>query len=363
MEIAMCCTRNWYIYLAIELYALFKYNNIKKVYLFIEDDEIKFIKDDRIEFINVNKMPEYIYKTSPNYNTHFTKMSMIRCYFTKLLKCDKILYIDADAIVIDNIEELWNIDLKENVIAGVHENGEWDKCFGLDGFDNTYINSGVLLIDLKKIRNQKLDDEMIEKLNTKWYNLPDQDVINIVCKDKIMHISNIYNSTYTTGIVDNAKIVHYIGKGQKGWIKTTNRSEIWFKHHKEAILKGGSMENYKVIAKINFTDYLGKETIPSNEHYDRIAGKSTWNCTKERYLYLLEHNAVDLVEIEKIELPKREEEKEYTQEEKKKIEKELEKQMNKVYSKIVIDTLKEIKPVKNVNKTTKNKTTKKKQEK
>ena len=52
MIIAICCTRNWYYYLSTELYALFKHNEVKKVYLFIEDDNIPYLQDKKIEFIN-----------------------------------------------------------------------------------------------------------------------------------------------------------------------------------------------------------------------------------------------------------------------------------------------------------------------
>lgn len=44
MIVAICSTRNWYFYLATELYALFKHNEVAKVYLFIEDDEISYLK-------------------------------------------------------------------------------------------------------------------------------------------------------------------------------------------------------------------------------------------------------------------------------------------------------------------------------
>ena len=295
MIVAMCCTRNWYIYLATEVYALFKNNDVKKLYLFIEDDEILYLKDNRIEYINFKKLPEYINETSPNYKTKYTQLSFLRCYFTKFLNCDKVLYIDADAIVVDNVEDLWNVDLKDNVLAGVKEPGEWSKHLNIDGMDNKYINSGVLLMNLKEIRNQKLDDKMIELLNTNFYYYPDQDVINIVCKDKIKYISNKYNSTETTGFVENAKIVHYI-RERKGWIKESPRSDIWYNYHKKMI-GGNKMDNYKVKATINFDD---------NEHggEHRIANKSEWYCSKERYLFLKEHNAVELIEIEKIELPK-----------------------------------------------------------
>lgn len=293
MIIAMCCTRNWYLYLATAIYALLKNNNVKKIYLFIEDDEIKYLKDKRIEFININKLKEYVVPSSPNYNTQYSKVSYLRCYFTKYLKCDKILYVDVDAIIIDNIEELWNIDLKDNVIAGIHESGEWDNHLWTYGLNNTYINSGVLLMDLEKIREERLDDSMIYLLNHNKYSFPDQDVINLVCRNRIKHISNIYNSTETTGIVENAKIVHYI-RGNKGWIRGVPRGEIWYNYHKEMI-GGNKMDNYKVRAKISFDD------VEKGEH--REAGKSEWWCSKERYLFLLEHNAVELIEIQKIDLP------------------------------------------------------------
>ena len=303
MKIVMCCTRNWYFYVAIELYALMKHNDVKKVYLFIEDDNIPYIADKRVEFINYNKIQEYVTPNSPNYNTQYSKLSFLRCYFSKILKEDKIIYIDADAIVIDNIKELWDIDLEDNVLIGVHEGGEWDRHLNTYGLNDTYINSGVLVMDLKKIREEKLDESMIYLLNHNKYAFPDQDVINLVCRNRIKLVDNKYNSTETTGFRDDAKIIHYI-RGRKGWVKGSPRSEIWYKYHDEYLKEEGNMNNYKVKAIINFTDYLGKETIPTNEHYDRKANISEWYCDAERYQFLKEHGAVELIEIEKVEEPK-----------------------------------------------------------
>ena len=305
MIICMCCTRNWYIYLATEIYALFKHNKVKKLYLFIEDDEIPYLKDERINFINVNDLPEYIAKESPNYNTQYSKLSYLRCYFSKVLKEDKILYLDADAIVVDNIEDLWNVDLKDNVLAGIHEGGEWDKHLWTYGLDDTYINSGVLLMDLKKLRDERLDDAMIYLLNHNYYAYPDQDVINLVCRNRIHYMSNVYNSTETTGIVDNAKIIHYI-RGRKGWIKESPRSDIWYNYHNEMI-GGNEMDNYHVIAIRDFNDYEGKDiNNPNNDFVERKANVSDWWCSGERYKFLKEHNAVELIEIGKVDLPKEE---------------------------------------------------------
>ena len=294
MKIVFCCTRNWYIHLYTIIYALLKHNKVDKIYLFIEDDEISYLKNNKIEFINVNKLPEYVKEYSPNYNTKYTKMSYLRCYFSKILNEDKILYLDVDTLVVDNIQELWKLDLEDNVFAGVHEPGEWNKYLMTYGLDDVYINSGVLLMDLKKIREEKLDDSMIYLLNYTKFAYPDQDVINLVCRNRIHQLSNIYNSSETTGIVDNAKILHYI-RGNKGWIKSSPKSDVWYKYFNEMIEKRDNMEKYKVKAIISFDDVTVQDE--NGKNVKRVANFSEWEVDKERYLYLKQHNAVELVEI------------------------------------------------------------------
>ena len=286
MIVAICSTKNWYFYVAIELYALFKHNEVSKVYLFIEDDEIPYLKDKRIQFINVNKLEKYIKETSPNYKTKYSQLSYIRCYFSKIINEEKILYIDADAIVVDNIKELWEIDLKDKALAGVHEGGEWSKHLGIEGMDDKYINSGVLLMNLDLIKKEKLDDIMIYLLNNKYYAYPDQDVINIVCKDKIKYLSNIYNSTETTGMVDNAKIIHYI-RERKGWIKESPRSDIWYRYYSEALERSNCMVRIECI--VTYDDMqLGK----------RIKMGDTLDVTKERADYLVnERGLAKVIEV------------------------------------------------------------------
>lgn len=301
MRIVICCTKNWYVYLANLVYSIIANNEVKKIYLIVEDDKIDYINYKNIEFININKTPKIIKETSPNYNTHYSKMSYVRCYFTKLLKDDKILYLDVDTLVVDNIEDLWNIDLEDNVIAGVYEPGEWNRHLNTYGLNDTYINSGVLLMDLKKIREERLDDSMIYLLNNNKYAFPDQDVINLVCRNRIKHISNVYNSSETTGIVDNAKILHYI-RGNKGWIKSSPRSDIWYKYFNEMIEKRDNMEKYKVKAIISFDDVEVQDE--NGKNVKRVANQSEWEVDKDRYLFLKDHNAVELIEVIPQELKK-----------------------------------------------------------
>jgi len=322
MIVAMCCTKNWYMYLATDLYALLKHNKVKKIYLFIEDDAIPYITDKRVEFININKIPEYIMQRSPNYKTQYTRMAFVRCYFSKILKEDKIFYIDVDALVVDNLDDLWNMSLDGKLLIGVKEPGEWSKHLGIDGMDDKYINSGVLIMDLKNIRKQRLDDEMIRLLNANFYHYPDQDVINIVFKDKIKYVDNRYNSTETTGMVSNAKIVHYI-RERKGWIQTSPRSEIWYNYHKE-MLGGTDMVKVEVTERFTLGDY-GKLKNIVRKTIDRpgeLFVGDVFECDDEMAKYLTGGNAlkrpfVKVIEIMPKEEPKVEAKIEYHEEEKK----------------------------------------------
>lgn len=291
MKIAICSTRNWYFYIAVLIYALFKHNDIEKIFLFIEDDNIQYLKDERIKFININNTKVFINQESPNYNTRYSRLSYIRCYFSKLIKEDKILYIDADAIVVDNIQELWDMNMKEYAIAGVKEPGKWDRHLRIEGMDDNYINSGIMLMNLDYIRKHKLDNRMIELLNNNYYEYPDQDVINIVCKGKIKYISNIYNSTETTGIVNNAKIVHYI-RERKGWIKESPRSDIWFKYYNEMLKdifsRGENME-YKCEVLEDFT------YSKANEFIDIIKQSKKEDCRTKGDIFICNEEAAKLL--------------------------------------------------------------------
>ena len=149
-------------------------------------------------------------------------------------------------------------------------------------------------MNLKGLRDNKLDDSMIELLNKRYFEFPDQDVINLVCRNRIKYVSNIYNSAETTGIVDDAKILHYI-RGNKGWIKSSPRSEVWYNLYKEMI-GGENMELYKVKATKVFNDYGGGEIKEGASFTTRKVGEA-FECSKERYEYLKEHGAVELMEI------------------------------------------------------------------
>lgn len=110
---------------------------------------------------------------------------------------DKILFLDCDAIILDSFKNLWDSDIEDYYCAGVldpliNENMKSEFWF-LNV--NSYINAGFLFINLKKWRQNNIEEQFIKfiKDNHDKYFVADQGVINLVLKDKIKIIEPKYN--------------------------------------------------------------------------------------------------------------------------------------------------------------------------
>ncbi len=244
MIIGMSCARDWYQYLLTNLFAILSNNKVEKAYLFIDDDYIEglnLLKEKfQTEFIckNINDtFNKYIRNDSPNANTRYTKCSMCRLYFSKEINEEKILYIDVDALVVSNIDELWNINLEEYYVAGTTDTGMMrDGVVYLKFIDSNvpYINSGVLLMNLDLIRKEKIDDKWLNLINNERFMYPDQDAINIACKEHIYLFSVEFNSSTSTSLLENKKdikIMHYTMK-KTNWVSQHKYSELWYDYEK-----------------------------------------------------------------------------------------------------------------------------------
>lgn len=140
-------------------------------------------------------------------------------------------------------------------------------------------------MNLEYIRKEKLDDAMIDLLNKRYYAYPDQDVINIVCKDKIKYIKNIYNSAETTGIIEDAKIIHYI-REHKGWIKESQRSDIWYRYFLETIERSNNM--VKVECIVEYDDVQLNERIPIGKQFEVTNDRADYLANERKLVKIIE---------------------------------------------------------------------------
>nr|WP_255428553.1 MULTISPECIES: glycosyltransferase family 8 protein [unclassified Saccharibacter] len=160
---------------------------------------------------------------------------------------ERIIYLDTDIIVCDDIVDLWNFHLDNHLMAGARDESgavcSW-RLFG-SHMNETYVNAGVLLLDLKKAREKygNLDFLYARSFYENDVNITmqDQDILNIAYKDDIALLPLSWNvpssayyrkSAHSDGdyegrenffsdkerqeAVNHPKIIHFTGK-QKPW--------------------------------------------------------------------------------------------------------------------------------------------------
>lgn len=119
-----------------------------------------------------------------NMDTRFTPCCMLRLYSDTIAELpDKILYLDNDVVCRQNPSEYYHQDMGEYELAGTLDYyGSW---FFYNRFPRRdYLNSGVLLLNLKKIKETGLFEKCREMCATEEMFMPDQSAINKLCKYK-----------------------------------------------------------------------------------------------------------------------------------------------------------------------------------
>lgn len=154
---------------------------------------------------------------------------------------DKILYLDADLVVCQNLSKLYETDLNGFYLAGVNDLFIQHQNYRSKiGFSESqpYVNAGVLLMNLALMRKDKISEKFIEttKKMQGIIQYQDQDVINIVCQNKIKLMDSIYNfasenAVYEKEKLKNAYVIHYTGPKKPWQSKRSKRGKIWRKYH------------------------------------------------------------------------------------------------------------------------------------
>lgn len=146
---------------------------------------------------------------------------------------NKILNLDCDMIVRASIADLWNIDLRNNILGMVEclpsQNEEIGNRLGYPAWEYGYYNAGMVLINLKLWRENNIQERLFQwiDLNKDKMRLYEQDAINALLYGKIQRLSIKWNvcpecfhspqiliESYRLELplyISNPPIVHYVG--------------------------------------------------------------------------------------------------------------------------------------------------------
>ena len=182
------------------------------------------IKNFEIEFISPqpDTFQDYVNIRTTD---HLTIASFFRLKLPTLIPNeDKIIYLDCDTIVNTSLSSLFNINIDNYFCAGVKDVGykRLGKRIGL-GKEQFYINSGVMLVNLKKWRedNAELKLSNFAKEHPEKLVLGDQDLINICFAKEILLLDGkwnvqVVNFCSRSDYSNKFNILHYTG-GSKPW--------------------------------------------------------------------------------------------------------------------------------------------------
>ena len=153
---------------------------IKPEYTAITDEQIEFLQDviksknieNKITKIDVTEIYETEFGKCANETAYCTPYTLLRLLADKIENIpDKLLYLDIDMMAAGDISELYNTDITDYEYAAVKEK------YGCWLIRPDYINAGMLLLNMKKIKETGMLRKSRELIKTKKMLFADQDAI------------------------------------------------------------------------------------------------------------------------------------------------------------------------------------------
>ena len=172
-----------------------------------------------IEFIDISKHLDSIKQRFKNVY-HFSIVTYYRLFIASLFpEYDKVIYLDSDLVVLGDISELYRTRLGDNILGAAPEQfvqstkefREYAKAaLGVD--PDKYVNAGVLLMNLKEYRRNRIEDKFVELITEYDFDLldPDQAYLNYLCYGKIQILPKVWNQEpLSLDAEAKNRIVHY----------------------------------------------------------------------------------------------------------------------------------------------------------
>jgi lipopolysaccharide biosynthesis glycosyltransferase len=203
----------------------------------------------RVSLLDVAPLFREALAHSPNLHTSYTPYTLLRLFMDKIPSLpSKLLYLDADTVVMKDLGNLYAVDLQDNYFAGVLD------AYGRYLISPHYCNAGVLLFNLDKARNDAIFSKCLTLLSKKHYFFPDQTVFNKVCRHHKLYLPREFNEQKK--LRPSTVIRHYC-----------NQPRI-FPYVHAMVAKPWDIERIHKVYKISAHDKLYREVSTLWEEFD-----------------------------------------------------------------------------------------------
>lgn len=235
-----------------------------------------------IEFVDLNY---YIEKIQDKLYTrdYYSKTTYFRLFLPNLYpQYDKVLYLDSDIVILDDIAKLYHTDMGDNLVAGAPDDviqnikvfqDYAEKVVGVADY-RKYFNAGVLLMNLDELRKFKFQEKFIYSLEKiKFAVAQDQDYLNRLCKGRVKLIDKGWNRMPMPDDkikASDIKLIHY-NLAYKPWhFEDILYKEYFWKYAKQTEYFDKIME-----IKENYTEEDRFKDIEQDRKLRKLAKKES----------------------------------------------------------------------------------------
>jgi lipopolysaccharide biosynthesis glycosyltransferase len=164
--------------------------------------------------------------TGANLGPGNSYMAYARLLMGSLIKCEKVIYIDSDIVILLDLAELWDSDMQGAVVLGCVDRKLTqiqDDCpldLKPEEKERPYFNSGFILVNLNRWREMDIDNKSLEIAKSYYCTYHDQTILNYLLRNDFQPLDVIWNwQTYNPIHNDNLVIgnLHFIEK-LKPWL-------------------------------------------------------------------------------------------------------------------------------------------------
>lgn len=198
--------------------SLLYHTTVDKIFFLIEDDTFPEPLPDVIQTINVSS--QTIFPPScPNIMPYYSYMTTLRAALTRIIPLDveRILWLDPDTVVTDDISDIWNYDISNHYFAAVEEVRNHNHT------KRPYYNAGVMYMNLKKLAEDGMSTQIINDINTTRYEHLEQDALNFNCDKRILPLPSCYSSSYVSRLCNHPRIKHFLANDKRFFTNEAQR--------------------------------------------------------------------------------------------------------------------------------------------
>ncbi|MET9480876.1 glycosyltransferase family 8 protein [Streptomyces sp. NPDC006638] len=204
-------------------------------------DGRRFLADalGRVGDVDLYTVPDRLEMATPR--KHWTAATLHRLHIGDVVPRDigRVIYLDVDTLVLDDLTELYRYDLAGNTIGAVINEvaparvltlGERASLSQTGAKPPGYFNAGVLLIDMDRWRAENTTERSLDIYRTYGKDIPtlDQDILNYLYAERWTPVPDKWNKLiehpvhgrFGSGRLDyltrREGIIHFIG-GDKPW--------------------------------------------------------------------------------------------------------------------------------------------------